>query len=189
MKHNYCNSRLLQWLLVLALPGLFSCRTTKKGLEQVKNISRWKGCIAIDLPVITLTPERTQAERQLIGKETELEADGWLISTPVSVSRQNGGALRNPDRSVLLLYEEAVQKFKDHEILGETKNGQLALLPENLTPARRSSQAVQQALQVAGQVNQSRENLARSGVTVDYRNSLRPGQWYQSDQGEWQIKR
>ncbi|MBE7440333.1 MAG: hypothetical protein HS115_17925 [Spirochaetales bacterium] len=186
MKHNYYSN--FFFLCCLILPFL-DCRTTKKGLEQVKNISRWKGCIAIDLPVITLTPERTQAERQLIGKETELEADGWLISTPVSVSRQNGSALRNPDRSVLLLYEEAVQKFKDYEILGEAKNGQLALLPERLTPAPRTGQAIQLALRIAGQVNQSRQNLARAGQLIDYRSSLRPGQWFESDQGEWQIKR
>jgi hypothetical protein len=179
-------------LLATLLVCSGACRTTKKGFEQVKNVTKWKGCLVIDLPVITLTPERTQAERQLIGSEKELEPDGWLIATPASVIRSRPETADNKlvrEKNILLFYDDMVRQLKDQQLLGEKSDGLLGIIPGELIAGRRNARDLARAEAILNEVNVSRKFLVENGVRANFRDQALPGHWIQNDRGEWQIMR
>ena len=108
--------------LSLLFLALSSCRVFQATGDAFGSLVRTGSCISIDLPPITLTPERTAAERQLLGEEQELEKDGWLIASaqsslpyeksPVADARGLPEEIRRLHREedLLRFYEEWVRR-------------------------------------------------------------------------------
>lgn len=139
--------------------------------DPAMQLLRRGACISVDIPPITLTPERTAAERQLIGTEGEIESDGWLIASAQSASTEGrapgagaGQALNQLhsknrryriEAGVLNFYYPAVLKFRRQELLGEGHDGRLRSVPANLSRARFSEES-DTAAEVAREVNRAR---------------------------------
>ncbi|MEQ9362671.1 MAG: hypothetical protein RIF32_00425 [Leptospirales bacterium] len=150
------------------------CAVLQPIRDPAMQLLRRGACISVDIPPITLTPERTAAERQLIGTEGEIESEGWLIAStqsagpegrvPGARSGEAGGApdpLRSENRryrieaGVLDFYNPSVLKFRRLELLGEGFDGRLRSVPANLSRARFSEES-DTAAEVAREVNRAR---------------------------------
>ncbi|MCR9140989.1 MAG: YdbL family protein [bacterium] len=142
--------------------------------DPAMQLLRRGACISVDIPPITLTPERTAAERQLIGTEGEIESEGWLIASAQSASPEGRvpgaravagsndlDALYGENRryrieaGVLDFYNPTVLKFRSQELLGEGFDGRLRVVPANLSRARFSEES-DTAAEVAREVNRAR---------------------------------
>lgn len=163
-------------LLALSL-GLSAahCAVVQPIRDPVLQLLRRGACISVDIPPITLTPERTAAERQLIGTEGEIEKEGWLIASaqsagtegraPGAVAEDNGGGLLDDlhgqsrryriEAGVIDFYLPTVLKFRRLELLGEGYDGRLRPVPTNISRARFSEES-DTAAEVAEEVNRAR---------------------------------
>jgi len=154
--------------------GFFSsgCYVFRQVTEPIANILARYHCISIDLPPITLTPERTAAERQLLGENREIEKHGWLIASSQSSRRYERGAggrsrpelelLRRlyREQSVLEFYDEYLREYRDRlGLLGEGYDGLVKLLPARYQrrAGRASPRARENAIRIASEVNRSRK--------------------------------
>lgn len=157
----------------LGILGLMTanCAVVQSVRDPVEKLLRRGACISVDIPPITLTPERTAAERQLIGTEGEIEEDGWLIASAQSASataeiHESGAAavtseFRSQNRrfrieaEVIEFYYPLVLKYRRAELLGESYDGRLRVVPTGLSRARFSEES-DTAAEVAGEVNRAR---------------------------------
>lgn len=153
--------------LLIVLSG---CAALRKAADPVTGLVKRGSCISIDLPPITLTPERTAAERQLVGENRELEPNGWLLASAQSASRYGGTqAARVPaleevrrlqrEHAVLEYYEQYVQELLGRGALGETPRGFLAVPPAAAlgAEARRVTRSDRRRAEtIAREVNQAR---------------------------------
>ncbi len=164
-------------LLLLALTAPFaSCTLVETILSPFNNILRRGACVSVDVPPITLTPERTAAERQLIGEDKELEKNGWLIASSQNAGQEKLAGERNEEGAdrlaktrlyyrqlgVLEFYEEMVRDYKTGGLLGEGRDGLLRPVPPRLAPrtGKYRVQAEQEnALRVAEEVNRARRRI------------------------------
>lgn len=162
--------RLLFSLLLLLVPSVGSaCATVDRLKDPVQNnwfVEGLLNCslISVDIPPITLTPERTAAERQLMGEEKELMPNGWLLSSSSYVppagdaSRSLPSELRTEMR-ILALYDDIVVRYRYLEYLGEGRDGFLSFVPANL-PGRALPMTERMRLQdIVNDVNRSRGRL------------------------------
>ena len=171
-------------LCVTAL-GAANCAIIQPIRDPAMQLLRRGACISVDIPPITLTPERTAAERQLIGTEGEIESEGWLIASAQSATSESrsvgaGGSAANGfdpasgenrryriEAGVLDFYQPTVLKFRRQELLGEGFDGRLRAVPGNLSRARFSEER-DTAVEIAGEVNRARlwiyEYLRRSAA-------------------------
>ncbi len=162
-----------------------NCAIIQPIRDPAMQLLRRGACISVDIPPITLTPERTAAERQLIGTEGEIESEGWLIASAQSATSEGraasagGGAANGFDPTggenrryrieagVLDFYHPTVLKFRRQELLGEGFDGRLRAVPGNLSRARFSEES-DTAVEVAREVNRARlwiyEYLRRSAA-------------------------
>ncbi len=160
-------------ILGLVIAHGAQCAVVQSVRDPVEKLLRRGACISVDIPPITLTPERTAAERQLIGTEGEIEEDGWLIASAQSASataeiRESGAApvtgtseFRSQNRryriesEVIEFYYPLVLKYRRAELLGEGYDGRLRVVPTSLSRARFSEES-DTAVEVAGEVNRAR---------------------------------
>lgn len=166
---------LFLFVMLVFLFSQASCQIFQMSAEALQSLVSRGSCISVDIPPITLTPERTAAERQLIGEDREIEKDGWLIassqsSVPYEQSSFDGGDESNAgksevirrlyqERSVLEFYEQLVQDYKAGGLLGESYTGELLLVPKLISPRQgrfAKSEIVGKARIVVAEVNQSR---------------------------------
>ncbi len=150
------------WILVA------ECTLVQSFTDPVTGILTRRSCISIDLPPITLTPERTAAERQLIGEDREIEENGWLIASAQSSRRyqrtgtdKSLGRVRRlyREQSVLEFFDEQVREYRNNELLGETASGRLAVVPGSIAGRRgkyRTGAELRKAEETARQVNRAR---------------------------------
>lgn len=160
-----------------AVVGMFTavllfinCAALRKLTDPVTGLVKRGSCISIDLPPITLTPERTAAERQLVGENRELEPNGWLLASAQSASRYGGdsGRASQPlrdiqrlyrERAVLEYYAEFRLELQGKGVLGETAEGQLSVVPSGFLgadAARITRADLRRAETVAREVNEAR---------------------------------
>ncbi len=189
---------------------LSQCVLLEPVRDPAMQLLRRGACISVDVPPITLTPERTAAERQLIGTEGEIEEDGWLIASAQSVSGEVGSARpgdgvmteRREDRrynieaDVLEFYYPVILKYRRDELLGEGFDGLLRPVPSSLRRRSGTSDEIENAAAVADEVNRARRWIyeyerARSGASNEERERLRKEfllRWYEAARnrsGEW----
>lgn len=146
-------------LKVLALGSLFtygSCVLFQPITEPTERILRRGSCIGFDVPPITLTPQQTAAERQLLGEEVQIEPNGWMTASSQSTahishgSKTNGsktkdqspsGSRREIDilrrysieRGILKYYEKILSDYRSNQILGESFDGKVRLVPYRIS--------------------------------------------------------
>jgi len=120
--------------------------------------------IQVDVPPITLTPERTAAERQLIGEEKELLPNGWLISSsgylpPKTSLLDDLPVIIQAEYRMLVLYDDILLRYRYLEFLGEGRNGEVFFVPPALV--RRSLNVTEKTKleAIVGEVNQSRKRI------------------------------
>lgn len=178
-------------------------------------ILRKGSCIAIDIPPITLTPSRTAAERQLIGEESEIEPDGWLIAS-AQYTRSNlaesdilrtelqAGRRYYIELGTLDFYRENVLHYRALGILGESIEGLLLPVPRNVLPnadRRKYTEERRVATEVAREVNAARvylldfksRQLARQAdleeklalLRRQYYQDVRVGEWVRNEKRRW----
>jgi len=210
-------------LLSVLLAGIAlstqSCTVSQKLADRATGFYRRGSCVSVDIPPITLTPARTAAERQLIGKEALLEEDGWIVASaknaPGPGKQGESDELEEVrrlyrERSVLEFYEEKIKELRLAGILGESFDGTLKPVPERLSPRTgkyRYPFETQNAIRIAQEVNRSRKwiyeyqlKIEKKKATSDpdsirenflsiYRKSARPGEWVFTADQKWEKLR
>ena len=99
---------------------------------------------AIVIPPITFTGTKTATEKQIIGEQTELEEDVWMISSAKTTSEVDVGsddestsnrrAVEEENRhtylafSILDIYSEYIAELKKDRVVGENQKGLLSNL-------------------------------------------------------------
>ena len=169
--------KFLRQFLFLALFFLFqTCAIFRPITEPTERILRRGSCIGFDVPPITLTSQQTAAERQLLGEEVQIEANGWLVSSSQSTSsnfdsspKEKEGKEAIGDRSlsrsllrryyveraVLKYYEKGLRYYRSEQILGEGFDGRVRLVPFSLSRKGREEER-ELARRLASEVNSSR---------------------------------
>jgi len=180
-----------------------SCAQLQKLQEPVTGCLRRGSIISIDIPPITLTPARTAEERQLIGENREIEKDGWLVASNLSKSRTSSDyAGENEEKKrlrreegVLIFFKQNLEEFKSLEILGESTDGFLYIVPAHLrTKKIRNNDEEYRALKAMEMINRSRKwiyeyierNEGKESATArreSYVRTANTGQWILS--GNW----
>ena len=201
-------SRTTTAIILWALSG---CAVYQSIQEPVLRVLRRGSCVAVDIPPITLTPERTAAERQLMGKETEIEPDGWLIASAQS-SAHGTSSSREPtahravrryyiEQGTLEFYHDAIIYYKSIGLLGESFDGSLLLVPlSKLSAATKETYLSERdtAKIVAQEVSRSRAWLREyrskhpdefPKEEQSYYAKSRAGEWVLTPQKRWvQVK-
>ena len=193
-------------LALALLLAATSCKIFDRTTQPIRRLYKQGSCIAIDLPPITLTPERTAAERQLIGEDRELEKNGWLIASARSTGPAGSasvpggdptGALRRyyEEVGVLEFYEDLVREYRAGGMLGEGRDGRLHVVPGNRRqrPERfQSPEEERRARVVATEVNRARGWIrayrARQPDAIrdiPLKTDTRKGEYYQDERGRW----
>ena len=160
-------------IAVLLLAGN-ACSLVQTVKDPLERIVREGSCISVDIPPITLTPRRTAAERQLIGEESDIEKDGWLIASSRSSGLYTGsdGTDSSPltvaseterryyiEQGVLEFYADPIETYRARGILGESHGGILKLVPAAVAgreDSARMRDEVARAREMAAEVNRSR---------------------------------
>lgn len=152
--------------LLLSVLSLSRCTAAAKVTEPVTSpigdVLRRLSCISVDVPPITMTPERTAAERQLIGEEKELMPNGWLISSSSYVSP---GAIAGappavrPEFRLLSLYDDIILRYRYLDYLGEGRDGSLSFVPAKVAGRELSGQERLRLQQIVNDVNQARRHI------------------------------
>lgn len=120
--------------------------------------------VKVDVPPITLTPERTAAERQLIGEEKELLPDGWLISSSSYLPPQPSAVLPENVRAeyrMLVLYDDILLRYRYLEFLGEGWDGEVFFVPERDTGRRLKGEERIRLQAIVAEVNRARKKIYR----------------------------
>ena len=161
-------------LTVAALAAGNACSLVQTVKDPLERIVREGSCISVDIPPITLTPRRTAAERQLIGEESDIEKDGWLIASSRSSGLYTGsdGSDSPPltvaseterryyvEQGVLEFYADPIQAYRARGILGESYAGILKLIPAGVAgreDSARMRDEITRAREMAAEVNRSR---------------------------------
>jgi hypothetical protein len=115
-----------------------SCATINEVVNPLQNpLTSWifdKSCIAVDVPPITLTSEKTSIERQILGEKTELYPDGWLIVSPNYVSVFQENAISEPtikkNLEVLTLYRDTLEYYVFREYIGIDDKKNFVIVPD-----------------------------------------------------------
>ena len=159
-----------------------------------------------------VTGQRTALENQVMGSYRELDDDLILASSVravtankrvLSTSRQNGVDAKLNQQ----FNQDDLAELEELEILGESSNGVVVLLPTTVTHRPPSSRAqLELAKQIIAEENRDRAsiwqriiesnpNLAakdlpqvRKTFATMRRQALMSGQWYQDDGGTWVRK-
>ncbi len=153
--------------LLLLISPVLACKLFQRTTQPVQRLIKQGSCIAIALPPITLTPERTAAERQLVGEDRELEKNGWLIASARSSLPAAEGGLDETEseeirryyqeRGVLEFYDDLVREYRAGGVLGEDPDGRLVPLPGARRQDRfNSPEEIRRAGVVAAEVNRAR---------------------------------
>jgi len=153
---------------------LSSCQILKQVTDPVTGVVRRGSCISIEIPPITLTPESTAAERQLLGENKEIEKNSWIIASSQSVSleesrsenlsTENRKKLQHlyREKAVLDFFQEDIKNYLNNGLLGQDYSGYILLVPLQISKYggqdRLSVLSEQKkASRVASEVNQSRK--------------------------------
>lgn len=143
----------------------FNCATLRKIVDPVDNPILDKcsqaSLISVDVPPITLTPERTAAERQLIGEEKQLLPNGWLISSSSYLSPE---IVQLPTQiqaeyRMLVLYDDILLRYRYLSFLGESKDGFVFFVPSHLIRRPLANQERQRLQSIVTEVNRSRQQI------------------------------
>lgn len=194
--------------------GVFAqCKLAQRVKQPAERLIKQGSCIAIALPPITLTPERTAAERQLIGEDRELEKNGWLIASARSTAAPGGRALALDPKTaagirrlyqeigVVEFYGDLVREYQAGLVLGRGRDGRLYVVPnQGLRKDRfRNPEEVRRASVIAGEVNRARDWIQayfaeadhpplEAGKKVTDTFQVRIGEFYQDAAGRWVRK-
>ena len=210
---GYIVMRFLYIFLIIALSG---CAVFRQLSDPVTGVLKRGSCISIDLPPITLTPERTAAERQLIGENRELESQGWLIASSQSSRKFSRGDSSPPElenirqlhreRGVLDFYRDLVIEYRNRGIFGEGLDGRVVVMAHG-EERLRSRAEIRKVRTIADEVNRARmhiykyyrerESKKRSPdyALVEkrhlgrYRETAPRGVWIQDENKRWVRKR
>lgn len=204
------------FLLILSFPILLlNCAFVQKNIKDpLTNFGRRGSCVSIDIPPITLTPQRTSAERQLIGEDREIEKDGWLLASTRSTSRTNENVSLQDSRrvyreqAILEFYAEPLRQYARAGVLGEiVDEGRVTVVPEIYAPRTgrfRSPDEVEAARRVGEEINRSRAYLLQyfmkkekekggdvssveKALKASYLKQVKPGEWILA--GSWTRQR
>jgi hypothetical protein len=142
----------------------FIQRLTDPRENPLADIANRCALIKVDVPPITLTPERTAAERQLIGEERELLPDGWLISSSSYLPPQSSTLLPESIREeyrMLVLYDDILLRYRYLEFLGEGYDGEVFFVPENQSRRRLNADERIRLQSIVAEVNRARRQIYR----------------------------
>ncbi len=194
------------------------CAQFNRITSPVSGCLRRAAIISIDIPPITLTPERTSAERQLIGENKELEENGWMIASARSVQKTGVKSKQiDSDKSieaeiardyfqelnVLEFYNDLLLEYRESGLLGESFDGKVMVVPTHVSGIKKNSGSGEEfdnARRVAAEINRSRKRLkdilknksisSLSEITVNFGlDTVRPGEWIYTKQRKWQKAR
>lgn len=147
---------------------IMNCATIRKIVDPVDNPILDKcsqaSLISVDVPPITLTPERTAAERQLIGEEKQLLPNGWLISSssylpPASSALSELPTHIQAEYRMLVLYDDILLKYRYLSFIGEAKDGFVFFVPSQLIGRSLATQERQRLQSIVNEVNRSRKQI------------------------------
>ena len=99
-------------------------------------------CCSIVIPPVTLTGQKTAIEKQIIGEQTEIEKDVWMVSSAKTTSKANlelendeKKARENRDNSytyrafaILEVYGDSLARLKADRVVGENNKGYVSSL-------------------------------------------------------------
>ena len=150
-----------------------SCSAFQSNIKDpLVNLFRRGSCVSIDIPPITLTPGRTDAERQLMGDDPAIERDGWLFAAPLITNRGETTEILTLTRrvyreqAILEFNEQPLRQYTRSGLLGEdTDSGKVVFVPESYNVGRirfRSPEEMEAVRRMAEEINLSRSFL------VDY---------------------
>ena len=195
-------------LAAAAFP-ISGCAALRKLTDPVTGLVKRGSCISIDLPPITLTPERTAAERQLVGENKELEPNGWLLASAQSASRygRESGRTSKPlveiqrlyrERAILEYYADFLRELQGKGALGETFEGLIAGVPVGQLGAdagRITRADLRRAVTITREVNEARRwifeyyrSLDAKGAKPDddrVKRLYQRNHWEQAPLGTW----
>jgi len=163
-----------------------------------------------------LTAQRTALENQILGSYKELDSDVVLVSSVRSLDAT--GTKKDVQISDLQLAavkarqnqdfnRDDIDELKDGQILGETNDGRLALLPAGrglgaaakpedrklaevlLFEENRDRQVIwQRVIQQNQELGaQNLKDVIKEFVKMQ-RQAAKPGHWYEDDRNQWQQK-
>lgn len=159
----------LAFVFMLSVPVASGCATVDRLKDPVQNswfVEGLLNCslITVDIPPITLTPERTAAERQLMGEEKELMPNGWLLSSSSYVPPAGDAARLLPaemrtEMRLLALYDDIILRYRYLEFLGEGRDGYLSFVPPALVGRGLPAMERLRLQEIVNDVNRSRGRL------------------------------
>jgi len=163
---------------------------------------------------VEVTSQRTALENQVMGAYKELEDDLVLVSSVRQGDASAEAPAVAPGKKVALdarqnqeFNRDDVEELKEKEILGETAQGGLVVLPrgtgksgaaspkelklaETLIAEENRDRAEVWKRIIASNTNLSEKDLldVRKTYAKMQREAAGPGTWYQSEAGNWQKK-
>ncbi|KAB2934360.1 MAG: YdbL family protein [Leptonema illini] len=165
---QFCASR-MHVPIILCL-SLLQCtiyqRLTDPKENPLADVANRCAIVKVDVPPITLTPERTAAERQLIGEEKELLPDGWLISSSSYLPPQPSAVSHLPENvraeyRMLVLYDDILLRYRYLEFLGEGRDGEVFFVPEKNAGRRLNGEERIRLQAIVAEVNRARKQIYR----------------------------
>lgn len=141
-------------------------RLTDPKENPLADVANRCAIVKVDVPPITLTPERTAAERQLIGEEKELLPDGWLISSSSYLPPEPSTMTHLPEAiraeyRMLVLYDDILLRYRYLEYLGEGRDGRVFFVPARNTGRSLKAAEKQRLQSIVNEVNRAREEIYR----------------------------
>lgn len=169
MTFQYIKRKIVFFLFLMIVFTINSCAIFQPITEPTDRIIRRGSCIGFDIPPITLTPVETAAERQILGDNVRIEADGWLIS-----SAQSKGYIATNEKNtykeeadadfilrhyieagVLDYYESNLNEYRGNHIIGEGFDGMVKLIPFSVSK-KGNKEERELANKIIAEVNRSR---------------------------------
>lgn len=156
---------MIRYIAAILLLSILSCRVAQTVTDPAVRLYKRGSCISIDVPPITLTPSQTAAERQLIGKDTLIEEDGWLIATAKGNAEESEEKMHARqllrEKGVLEFYQKDIERLRLEGILGESHTGEIRTVPSSVSGKRIDPAKEKNIRLIADQINQSRSWIYR----------------------------
>ena len=174
LKKHLLNISLVCWIPILIC--LFSCKLLRPNLRS--DLDSKSSCLVFDIPPITLTPTRTAAENQLLGRQLELDTTFLTVDTQVDAlyyhenklwdlelepsTLQNARYSRRYEleNGALEYYDELRLRYINESILGEGYDGFLRIVPGKFS-SNKNIEKRTLANTILSSINRSRQWLYR----------------------------
>ncbi len=116
---------------------ILSCSTVNEVVNPLENpLTSWifdKSCISVDIPSITLTAEKTSFEKQILGENTELFKEGWLIASMNYVNPQKELVIEpeiKKEIEIINAYHNTLEYLMINNYIGIDPESNLLIVPD-----------------------------------------------------------